>query len=979
MNGIEDILRQELTPEQFAAATDTSNEILCLACAGSGKSTTLAYRIAWLVAQGATPSSIVAFTFTEKAADAIKLRVSQSLERIGWDPAILGAMYIGTMHSYCQYLLREIDSRYRQFDVLDENRFKLYLISRYYQLELQRIQAVHFPPNRANRNNTGYFKTVNEVATAWSILNDEMLSMSAVTAHDSTLGQILEGIRNSLNENEFIDFSLMIRLVVDALERGNEDIERAINNLAHLMVDEYQDVNPAQERLIQLLHQRSNTLFVVGDDDQSIYAWRGADVRNILTFHQRYPNGEMHTLATNFRSTPVIVRSADAFAAAELGATRYVKNPQSSGQYEPNDFAALWFDTRQEEAEWVAERIETLLGTRYEERDGQIRGLTPADFAILMRSTARAEQNGMPRHMAFSQSLIDRGIYYSLEAGGSIFDRSQVRVLRDTFELLRNVSPDRNVARSHFDNVIVPVYLHANFNSFAAVMADWGRRIHGPISGVRRRVYPQQLVHDLLESFHLAESNFDDGTLQDIGAFSRMVQDVELVYMSIDTTRRFQQILNFIGNVAESGYNTGTADILRRPDAVTISTVHKMKGLEAPVVFIVDVEHLRFPGRRRNYNGWLPTPVLQNALQRNAYIGTREEEARLFYTALTRAERFLYVTGSMNLPGGRSQRKESPFTQRLNDSEIHNNLDVPRGLVSCSPERRIDETVVPTSYSDIRYYLKCPKDYQFRKSFGFSPPIVDMFGFGLTVHAAVCKLHEIYNAHVPSSEQAEQVARDIFHLKHVPQSNDPENHPGPYERACDSAAKILREYAESYSDDFIRRRQVEVRFEISVSQAVISGSIDLMLHEDKNGRLLDAEVIDFKAVEGGEEAEQNKDLHWSEMTLQVQLYAKAAQEVLGQNARTGGVHLLKDNQRISVPVDDNAIQAAVENVEWAVGKIIAGDFPMRPEKTKCENCDFRQLCTQIAENFQTDDVPPPIHIPGSTSPQMARAFSEYDG
>ena len=128
---IDNVLRTELTLEQYEAAVDPAREVLCLACAGSGKSRTLAYRIARLLAENEPPEGIVAFTFTEKAADSIKRRVSQALATAGLDPTVMGAMYIGTIHSYCQHLLGDMNATYRQYDVLDDNRLKLYMISRY--------------------------------------------------------------------------------------------------------------------------------------------------------------------------------------------------------------------------------------------------------------------------------------------------------------------------------------------------------------------------------------------------------------------------------------------------------------------------------------------------------------------------------------------------------------------------------------------------------------------------------------------------------------------------------------------------------------------------------------------------------------------------------------------------------------------------------------------------------------------------------
>jgi DNA helicase-2/ATP-dependent DNA helicase PcrA len=284
---------------------------------------------------------------------------------------------------------------------------------------------------------------------------------------------------------------------------------------------------------------------------------------------------------------------------------------------------------------------------------------------------------------------------------------------------------------------------------------------------------------------------------------------------------------------------------------------------------------------------------------------------------------------------------------------------------------------MPTTYSEIRYYLRCPADYRFRKSFGFSPPITEMFGFGMTVHAGVGKLHERHPDAAPSAEEARELGEQIFHLKHVPQSGDPAR-PGPYERARDSAGEILANYATEYAEDFTHRRQVELRFEVPIRQGVISGSIDLLLRYDNKGNLIGAGVVDFKTMEGGDAPEENRELDWTELVLQVQLYALGAKEVHGENARTGAVHLLKDGQRVDVPVDEDSVKAAVANVEWGVERILARDFPMRPAAEKCAVCDYSALCVKRPEDFSTHEIPPAIHLVGGEL-RLSRAFSEFDG
>lgn len=966
---IDQVLRSELTPDQYAAAVDPVREVLCLACAGSGKSRTLAYRIARLLARGEAPEGIVAFTFTEKAAESIKRRVSQALAAAGLDPTVMGAMYIGTIHAYCQRILGDIDATYRQFDVLDENRLKLYLISRYYRLGLQNFRG------RARGNS--YFDTIKQTSDAWKTANDELLDFAAVSAEDPDLGDLLVRIQDGLRADQYIDFSLMIRNVVEAVRNNAPGVENGIGLLRHLMVDEYQDVNPCQEELIRLLHQRSDTLFVVGDDDQSIYAWRGADVSNILEFQQRYGGCSVHTLSQNFRSTEPIIQASDAFAAAALGPSRIPKTPTAFANRSPQDFRVVWFPDRAAEAEWVAGRIRDLLGTAYDD-NGSVRGLTPADFAVLMRSTRQAEQDGTPRHGAFTAALENMGIPFSLEAGGGPFDRPQTAVLRSTFELLRNIPLDRNTLQQHFNGEVLPAYPNADFNTLVRVLTDWIQRIHRPQGSTRIRLYPQQLVYDLLEAFNVAGTNFNDDVMRDIGLFSRMILDVETVYMSVDSRQRFSEVLNFLQNAADTGYDVSTDDVLQRPDAVTVSTVHKMKGLEFPCVFVVDAEAHRFPKRRNRYSGWLPPGVMTPAITRGAYQSTPDEEIRLFYTAATRAERYLYVSGAESLPLAKRPARQSPYALRLatHPAVAQDPAGLPNGLVQAAPRRRVEDADYPTSFTEIRYYLQCPKSYQFRERYGLNPVVPEMFGYGRTVHTSIQKLHELNPDAPPDPNQIEPVVLDTFHLKHVPQSGDPVNRPGAYENSRDRAVEITENYVAAFGGDFERERQVEAVFEIPASNCVISGSIDLLLHEDEEGNILQAEIIDFKTMEGGEQPDANEDLDWTELALQVQLYARAADQVLGQNARTGSVHLLKDNQRVEVPIIQEAVDAALANIEWAVTGILESDFPMRPHPDKCAGCDFKAICSGTPQNFSVlTTVPPELHLPGRR--EMARAFSLY--
>ena len=982
MSLMENLHREgELTDEQYDAVIDNHPEVLCLACAGSGKSRTLAFRIARLVFEGASPESIIAFTFTEKAAESIKRRVADALEKCNLPVAIVGAMYIGTIHSYCQHLLGSMNAKYRQYEVLDENRLKLFLLSRYYDLELQVVQ---------NARNSRMFSTISEVSNAWKMANDEMLNLDDIEREEPELGRCLKNISSRLESDQYIDFSLMIRRAVEALESDNDDVNNALTDVKHLMVDEYQDVNVSQERLISGLYRRMEFLFVVGDDDQAIYGWRGADVRNIVEFEQRYPNCFRHTLSTNFRSTETIVSASDRFIQLELSTARIDKTPRSSGNGNIHQFGNFWFASRVEEAQWVASRINELVGTKYVEGNNLERGLTYSDMAILMRSVQGGARNqGIQHHRDFTNALQEVGIPYLIEAEGSIFERLHARIVRDAMGLLRNPGLPRNEAVSFFQSNILPVFPNANSNRFLEILSEWNNQIHRPQGGARRKVYPQMLVHELLEAFNISTTQFvnREQVMRDLGVFSGIILDIEKVFVSIDSSHRYQTVLNFLENVAETGYDTSRVELMSRPDAITISTVHKMKGLEYPVVFIVDIVQQRFPGRNSNYSGWLPANLIQDTLSRGLYQGNNAGEARLFYTALTRAERFLYVTGGAIHAGLQRPKNQSPYKLRLtnlnHENVITDSTALPENLERAEPRMRIDEESMPTSFTEIKDYLECPMKYRFRKIYGFSPAVPELFGYGLTTHTAINRLHQLFPDSAPTRVEAEIIAGDVFHLKHVFPSRNPSAE-GPYERARTASQRLVSNYANDYPQDFIQSRSLEQRFEIKAGKALITGSIDLLLREDVDGNILEAKVVDFKSMDFPENL--NTPYFWINLALQVQLYGYAADVVLGENARTGAVHLLKaDNthnspNRVDIPVCESSTRAAISNVEWAVNRILEGEFPMRPSASKCGECDFVKICAKNREEFVSAEIPTPIRIPevNSVKEVRVRCFSDVD-
>ena len=958
----EEILHLNLTEEQYAAVVDESKNILCLACAGSGKSRTLAYKIAYLISKGETPESIIAFTFTEKAAESIKRRVAEALHKFGLSENIIGAMFIGTLDAFCQKLLGDINAKYRQFDILDQNRLVLYVMSRLKKLGLS--------------NGEGYFKRIKEFTDAWQTMHNENIALNDIEQYDTELFGRLSCLSDALSADGYMDFSFAIYLAVQELKKIEEKKGSYVEKFKYLFVDEYQDINPIQEEFIKTLSGFLEMLFVVGDDDQSIYGWRGANVQNILTFKDRYSDVKIHKLLVNFRSTKAIVETANMFIQTAIPFQRLEKEIKYNSNGNIQDLRNLWFQTREDEARWVAQRIKSLVGTTYIEynADGtekSRRGLTYSDFAVLIRGIR--SQKGENKDVQFVNAMRELDIPVKTSGEGGIFDRPYAQCILEIMELLREgTGVKRTDAEKCFDELVLPIFPDADKNKYFKVLQEWYSNIYASASSVRRKVYPQNFLHQLADALNIRTLE-DETALRDLGLFSDIIKDVEQTYVSIDSEWRYREMLNFLQNIAKN-YELDSVDYISKVDAVNVSTIHKVKGLEYPVVFVVDLVNQRFPGKKGQYSGILPDALMSDAVDRGAYGNRLEDEARLFYTAITRAERMLYLTGSEIHPGLKTKKKRSAFTADLRHLDMRQDMMLDKQDDKMEPMPRFDDNELPTDFSSVKSYLTCPFMYKLQNIYGYNAAVPELFGFGQTTHTILERLHQKYRDRVPTESEIFDMVEDTFMLKHVFPSNDPINRPGSYERAKNLVHEIMKKYVETYSGDFCRIRQDEARFELLVDDALITGSIDLLLKEDAAKNINAAEVIDFKSMEVPDDLEE---FDWREMSIQVQLYSRAAKEVIGENAETGFVHTLKNNKRVEVPVDETSVKNAIGAIEWAVRGILQEDFPMRACTANCKRCDYKALCRQEREKFKRDEVPPVINTP--IGERVVAAFEEKDG
>lgn len=384
-----------------------SGNLQIIACAGSGKTEVVSRRTAELIKNGAKPRSIVAFTFTEKAADELKARVREILDKECPDKADLGDMYVGTIHSFCFEMLKELEPRYRSYDVLDDPRRVAFISMphRYYQSHLQTLDG-------------SKYRVISKFLESYDIVRMEDIDLRKLS--DKDFVECCKRYDAFLEKDRFLDFQSMIYRLVKLVDSDKEARKTLHERIKHLIVDEYQDIDQLQAKLIKQIAEGCKSLCVVGDDDQCIYNWRGSTVENIVNFSRNYPDVTRVTISQNFRSTSQIIRCAKRFIKGNK--RRLVKEMEPRDDEvnpsQDDDLFYKQFDTEDEEFRFIVKRINALLGTDLNDKKGAPFSLSYGDFAILTRTRKEAAKI-MPY-------LDDAGIDYVLDIGREVFDRPEV-------------------------------------------------------------------------------------------------------------------------------------------------------------------------------------------------------------------------------------------------------------------------------------------------------------------------------------------------------------------------------------------------------------------------------------------------------------------------------------------------------------------------------------------------------------------------
>lgn len=607
-----------LNDRQCEAVKHTEGPLLITAGAGSGKTKVLTCRIAHLLELGVAPYRILAITFTNKAAKEMKERVTNLVG------AQADSIWLSTFHSFCAKLLRfEVDGFHgytRNFTIYDSSD-QLVLVKDC--LKKLNLDDKQFMPR----------SVLGTISSAKNVLMDaKAFAAQASDFYEQKVADVYALYQEKLRENNAVDFDDLLFLAVRLLQEKEDVREKYQSRFQYILVDEYQDTNHAQYALTKILAARWRNICVVGDADQSIYAWRGADIRNIIDFTRDYPDAASIKLEQNYRSTKTILHAANAVIdnnESRPKKTLWTENPAG------NKIIHYQAQTEHDEADYIA-------GVIYNRHE--ISHEPYGDMAILFRTNAQSR--------VLEEKLMRYAIPYTMVGGTKFYDRKEIKDVlaylrllynpEDSLSLTRIINvPKRNIgattmehvaayaeaqgislfeALSSTDEIPVTKRAKASLENFAAMIFDLLNDIEGKdVLSLIETVIKQTGYGDMLDK----EAEHDpqgESRKENVGEFLSVAKD----YMDSNPEGNLQDFLENVALVSD------VDDFESSDSKVTLMTLHAAKGLEFPVVFLTGLDEGLFPHSRTLMD---PAQV--------------EEERRLAYVGITRAERQLYVTNAV--------------------------------------------------------------------------------------------------------------------------------------------------------------------------------------------------------------------------------------------------------------------------------------------------------------------------------------------
>jgi len=909
-----------ITDSQRAAIGHVSGNLQLIACAGSGKTEVVARRVVNLLCPvtegggGCQPGNLIAFTFTDKAAAELKERIHARCREHFGDITGLAEMYVGTIHGFCLDLLKSEVPTFMKYEVLNEVQQTLFVDRHSKVSGLTQSTTLTGVPLKRFTDTKHFIDSVNILREDRAVSPDALNGVS-VAEH-------LIDYRQLLHSKGYLDYSGILREAVDELTRNQGLRERLAARIRHVIVDEYQDLNPIQEAVVEAMHRLGAAICVVGDDDQTIYQWRGSDVRNILSFESRYPNVSQVRLEENFRSSEGVVAVARDFISKVVQRLPKEMKATQAQEYQSGDITALGFGTPEEESRHIAATCLSLRGVAI--REGEVeRGLAWSDMTILLRSVRR---DGA----AIVQALDAAGVPYVITGMDNLFGTSEAEAARQLFYFLAG-EINEGTLRAAWQTAALGVAqpaLDAAIAAAAQASQDMGNAAIGQF-----KVYNlQRQFMAFLETSGLREEKVPDQrgevVFYNLGKFSQAISDFESIHFHSNPVEKYKSFAGFLRHHAEKAYPEGWQDnAFVSPDAVRVMTVHQSKGLQWPVVFIPQLVKNRFPakgGGGRTAWHLLPAQAFDNAVR---YKGGDADERRLFYVAVTRAQKFLHMSWSPT-PGNRiAQAPSDYYNDVLASKYVKRRPPDYSERPRLPPQPRSSVANVTLSFSDLKYYFECPYQFKLRILYGFNAPLDEALGYGKSLHDVLAEVHAraLRGEDVDPKEASELVQRHL----HAPYA-----YPALREQLERAATRVVDAYIRKNSDDFGNLEFAEKAIEIALGDGVsIAGRIDLVRKLDTG----EVTIVDLKSTDRAQ-AE-------SVTETQLHIYALGYQELTGRPADYVEIYELDELKQKRRSVDNEFIADVKRDVLTAATDLRGNQLSAKPAAAKCTKCDYCRLCS----------------------------------
>ncbi len=970
---------------QKEAIIHDNGPLLIVAGAGTGKTSVLTKRLAYLVETGkAKTDEILAVTFTDKAAGEMEERIDKLL------PYGYVDLWVMTFHAFGERILRDhglaigLPNSFKLLSETDQwllirnnlDRFKL----DYYKPLGNPTKFIHALLKHFSRAKDEVIQPAEYLAYAQSVQLDK--DRPADTDETTRLNEVAEAYHvytQLLRENEAMDFGDLINEVVRLFKTRPAILEKYRSQFKYLIVDEFQDTNIAQFELLRLLAGDKANITVVGDDDQSVYKFRGASVSNILQFKQFYPTTKQVILTENYRSPQTILDAAYKFIQAnnpnrleaQLGdglSKKLHANNADLGKVEH-----LHGETITDEARLVVKKIQDTLISDPKTNYSQ--------FAILSRSNDGANP--------FIAALAAAGIPYIFYASRGLYQKTVVLDIINYLKLLDNYHESPSLYRmlvgpvvelSHDDTVKLThaaakgtwsLYEACGKAATLGVTADGLAKINKFLSFIERhtelakksdvRVVIFAFLEDTgyLRRLVGEDNQLNHDTLNYINQFWKVVE--EFVANEIEPTAKlFLERIKLQLEAGEDGRLAFDPDV--GPEAVRVLTVHASKGLEFDYVFLVSLIDRRFPSGERAEAIELPPALIKEILPEGDHH--LEEERRLFYVGMTRAKKGLFLTSADDY-GGARKRKPSRFlvelgygaTAQEKSNKEHNppppSLTLREGNaapspVTCNPKPK---TLISDSFSftQLKAFENCPLQFKFAHILRIPIKGKGQFSFGKTMHAALQKMFETVAERQASAQTSlfdagavkpktvgELIKREeldaLYEASWIDEWFDNANSKEEYRG---KGKKQLLLYYDSVKDQTIKPLWLEKKFNLKFGDATFRGAIDRV------DELLDGtiRIVDYKT--GKAKAEDDIGFEEKEQLL---VYQIAALEVLGKKPSSLIFVFLDNGSSVEFLGTDKDLDKMRTYIQSSIEQIRKSDFGADPNEYKCKNCDFKDIC-----------------------------------